>query len=99
MCFWKAYYLSELFLHVLVLLMVLVGEVICKYKACIYFSDQCPLGEEMGPGGTSPADCVSCEVGTYKDASKPTCQPCPDGYITDTSGSTSSTECKRKFGL
>ncbi|XP_053380888.1 uncharacterized protein LOC123562048 [Mercenaria mercenaria] len=56
--------------------------------------DQCQLGEEMGPGGTSPSDCVKCKVGTYKDATKATCEPCPDGLTTLTDGKTASTDCK-----
>jgi hypothetical protein len=51
----------------------------------------------MGPGGTTPAECIPCKIGTFKDATTSTCQSCADGLITLDTGKTSSSDCKRKY--
>lgn len=56
--------------------------------------DKCGVGRELAPGGTSAADCVNCDKGTYKDGTTATCQPCqPEGFTTSGSGSVASSEC------
>ncbi|XP_041364067.1 uncharacterized protein LOC121379488 [Gigantopelta aegis] len=58
-------------------------------KQCIV-PESCPLGEERVSGS-----CQDCAVGFYKNTTLPsrTCQPCPAGYVTLQTGSTSINDC------
>lgn len=59
--------------------------------------DICGPGQELSTGGTVTADCNVCPVGKYKNSSMLVCESCENGFTTETTGSTSSTDCIRMY--